>query len=79
MLTRAGVPQQQFGRAFQGFDYSDYGGAPLLGIKGVSIASHGSSSPRAIKSAIGVAIRAVEAQMVANIGRRLETPAVTGA
>jgi glycerol-3-phosphate acyltransferase PlsX len=79
MLTRAGVPQQQFGRAFQGFDYSDYGGAPLLGIKGVSIASHGSSSPRAIKNAIGVAIRAVEAQMVANIGRRLETPAVTGA
>ena len=37
---------------FRGFDYSDYGGAPLLGVKGVSIISHGSSSPHAIKNAI---------------------------
>jgi glycerol-3-phosphate acyltransferase PlsX len=79
MLTRAGISQQQVARAFQGFDYSDYGGAPLLGVKGVSIASHGSSSPRAIKNAIGVAIRAVETRMVENVGRRLEAPAVTGA
>ena len=36
-------------------DYSEYGGAPLLGVKGVSIISHGKSSPRAIKNAIKVA------------------------
>ncbi len=33
-------------------DYSEYGGAPLLGINGTSIISHGRSSARAIKNAI---------------------------
>lgn len=33
-------------------DYSEYGGAPLLGINGTCIISHGSSSPKAIKNAI---------------------------
>lgn len=33
-------------------DYSEYGGAPLLGINGICIVSHGSSSPKAIKNAI---------------------------
>ena len=46
-------------KAFQSFkrriDYSEYGGAPLLGIKGVSIVCHGSSPPKAIKNAIRVA------------------------
>jgi glycerol-3-phosphate acyltransferase PlsX len=37
------------------FDYSEYGGAPLLGIKGVSIVCHGSSPANAIKNAIRVA------------------------
>jgi glycerol-3-phosphate acyltransferase PlsX len=37
------------------FDYSEYGGAPLLGIKGVCIICHGRSNPEAIKNAIRVA------------------------
>lgn len=36
-------------------DYAEYGGAPLLGINGVCIISHGSSNPKAIKNAIRVA------------------------
>ncbi len=36
-------------------DYAEYGGAPLLGINGVSLISHGRSSDRAIKNAIKVA------------------------
>ncbi|MEE9615012.1 MAG: phosphate acyltransferase PlsX [Thermodesulfobacteriota bacterium] len=32
-------------------DYAEYGGAPLLGIDGVCIISHGASSPKAIKNA----------------------------
>jgi glycerol-3-phosphate acyltransferase PlsX len=35
-------------------DYSEYGGAPLLGLKGVAIVGHGSSSANAIKNAIRV-------------------------
>jgi len=45
---------------FRVLDYSEYGGAPLLGVKGVSIVCHGSSSAHAIKNALGVAVQAVE-------------------
>ena len=71
LMRRAGIEQGQITRALQGFDYSDYGGAPLLGVKGISIISHGKSSPRAIKNAIGVARRAVESGMNEHIGRRI--------
>jgi glycerol-3-phosphate acyltransferase PlsX len=36
-------------------DYSEYGGAPLLGVKGVCIVCHGRSNANAIKNAIRVA------------------------
>ena len=78
MMTKGGVPKDVLAKIFKGFDYSDYGGAPLLGVKGVSIISHGSSSPRAIKNAIGVALRAIESDMVDHIGRRLTNCTVSG-
>ena len=36
-------------------DYSEFGGAPLLGVKGVCIICHGRSNANAIKNAIRVA------------------------
>jgi glycerol-3-phosphate acyltransferase PlsX len=36
-------------------DYSEYGGAPLLGVKGGCIVCHGRSNAKAIKNAIGLA------------------------
>ncbi|HEY7390329.1 MAG TPA: phosphate acyltransferase PlsX [Bryobacteraceae bacterium] len=36
-------------------DYSEFGGVPLLGVKGVCIICHGRSNPKAIKNAIRVA------------------------
>lgn len=36
-------------------DYSEYGGAPLLGVDGICIIGHGRSNPKAIKNAIRVA------------------------
>jgi glycerol-3-phosphate acyltransferase PlsX len=36
-------------------DYSEYGGAPLLGIKGITIVCHGRSNSNAIKNAVRVA------------------------
>lgn len=41
-------------------DYAEYGGAPLLGVKGVCIICHGKSSPKAIKNAVKVAQQFVE-------------------
>src|SRR5438876_3612033 len=49
--------------ALKGFDATNYGGAPLLGVRGVSIICHGNSPPRSIKNAIKVAVRAVETRM----------------
>src|SRR5688572_30644700 len=48
----AGVEGEQLANAFKHLDYSEHGGAPLLGVRGVSIISHGKSSPRAIKNAV---------------------------
>ncbi len=38
-------------------DYAEYGGAPLLGVNGTCIISHGSSSSRAIRNAVKVAAK----------------------
>ncbi len=44
-----------FGNLKKRMDYSEYGGAPLLGVKGGCIVCHGRSSAKAIKNAIRVA------------------------
>jgi glycerol-3-phosphate acyltransferase PlsX len=71
LLVQAGVPKETIGQAFAALDYAAYGGAPLLGVRGVSIIAHGRSSPIALKNALGVAARAIESRMNENIGRRL--------
>jgi len=49
------LSQQSFKKLKKRLDYSEYGGAPLLGLRGVSIICHGRSSRNAIKNAILVA------------------------
>jgi len=44
-------------------DYSEYGGAPLLGVNGVCIIGHGGSSAKAIKNAIREAAQFVDLQV----------------
>jgi len=70
-LRKAGVSADQLQAGLKHLDYSEYGGAPLLGVKGVSIISHGKSSPRAIKNAVKVAAQAVVSGMNDQIGARL--------
>jgi len=41
-------------------NYETYGGSPLLGVNGVCVIAHGSSSPKAIKNAIKVAVESVK-------------------
>jgi glycerol-3-phosphate acyltransferase PlsX len=38
-------------------DYSEYGGAPLLGVAGVAIVGHGRSSAKAVRNAVAMAYR----------------------
>ncbi|HXM37211.1 MAG TPA: phosphate acyltransferase PlsX [Gemmatimonadales bacterium] len=44
-------------------DYATYGGAPLLGVRGVVIICHGASPAKAIKNAIRVAVQAVKSHL----------------
>jgi len=71
-----GLDQKKMMGSLKQLDYSEHGGAPLLGVNGVSIISHGKSSPRAIKNAIKAAVRAVDSKMDEHIGRRLSEAAV---
>ncbi len=72
----SGLDQKKMMGTLKQLDYSEHGGAPLLGVNGVSIISHGKSSPRAIKNAIKVAVQAVESKMDEHIGRRLSDAGV---
>jgi glycerol-3-phosphate acyltransferase PlsX len=52
-------------------DYSEYGGAPLLGVKGVCIICHGRSDSNAIKNAIRVAADSASSNMNQRIEEEL--------
>jgi glycerol-3-phosphate acyltransferase PlsX len=61
-------------------DHTEYGGAPLLGLKGVCIITHGSSNANAIKNAIRVASEFSESHVNEEIEKGLAAihPAVVG-
>ncbi len=52
-------------------DHSETGGAPLLGVKGVSVICHGRSSAFAVKNAINVALQSVESRLSDFVGAEL--------
>jgi len=54
-------------------DYSETGGAPLLGVNGVVIIAHGSSSPKAIKNAINRARELSEKNINEHIREGIES------
>lgn len=67
-------------RAFRAFakrvDYAEYGGAPLLGVNGIGIICHGSSSAEAIKNAIIEAAKMVEKRVNQRIATGLAANAL---
>ncbi|MCX5667942.1 MAG: phosphate acyltransferase PlsX [Candidatus Omnitrophica bacterium] len=54
-------------------DYSEHGGAPLLGVDGICIIAHGSSTPKAIKNAIRQAAEFVKQDINKHIIEELES------
>jgi glycerol-3-phosphate acyltransferase PlsX len=56
-------------------DYSEYGGAPLLGVDGVCIICHGSSDHRAIRNAVRIAVRYVNSKLNDVIAARVSEEA----
>ncbi len=55
-------------KLFKFLDSSEYGGAPLLGVRGVAIICHGASPAQAIKNAVRVAVQMVESHLSQDIG-----------
>lgn len=57
LTSKAGLlfNRRIFKKFMQRVDYAEYGGAPILGIKGVGIVCHGGSSVKAIKNAVKMA------------------------
>jgi glycerol-3-phosphate acyltransferase PlsX len=78
-LEKAGFAPDDIRRGLKHLDYSEHGGAPLLGVNGVSIIAHGKSSPRALKNAVKAAVQAVTSGMNDLIGQRLTEAQETAA
>ncbi len=57
------LAKEAFAKLKKRMDYAEYGGAPLLGINGICIISHGHSSAKAIKNAVFRAYEAVEGKV----------------
>jgi glycerol-3-phosphate acyltransferase PlsX len=70
-------------KAFDAFrkrtDYSEYGGAPLLGVRGITIIGHGRSNPNAVKNAVRVAAELCRSGMNEKIEQELSAAAVVPA
>ena len=64
--------KESFYRLRKRVDYSEYGGAQLLGVKGVCVIAHGSSRHIAIKNAVRVAKDAAEANIIKILESMLE-------
>ena len=71
-ITGALLMRKVFKLLKKEIDYAEIGGAPLLGIKGCAIVSHGKSNPKAIKNAIFQAIRYVNTGVNEHIEKRLD-------
>src|SRR5687767_4959866 len=71
--TRVGylLSRQAYRRFRKRLDYSEYGGAPLVGLNGVCIVGHGRSSAKAVRNAVAMAARAVTDGLLENLAREV--------
>src|SRR4051794_16423476 len=65
------LSRQAFRRFRRRVDYSEFGGAPLVGINGLCIVGHGRSSSKAVANAVTMAVRAVQEDLLGRLTRDL--------
>jgi glycerol-3-phosphate acyltransferase PlsX len=58
-------------------DYSEYGGAPLLGVAGVAIVGHGRSSAKAVRNAVAMAYRFAAGRFIERLEQDIAAAAVS--
>ena len=61
-----------FRRVKKTMDYTEVGGAPLLGVQGAVVKAHGSSNAHAIACAVGQAVKMINGKVVERITEKLE-------
>jgi glycerol-3-phosphate acyltransferase PlsX len=71
-ITGALLMRKVFKLLKKEIDYAEIGGAPLIGINGCAIVSHGKSNPKAIQNAIFQALRYIDTGVNVHIESRLE-------
>ena len=76
-ITTAILAQKPFHELKQMGDREEYGGAPLLGVNGICIIGHGSSSPKGVKNAIKVAYELVKKDLNGAIVKKIEDSNIT--
>jgi glycerol-3-phosphate acyltransferase PlsX len=78
LTTRVGslLTRRALRRFRRRVDYSEYGGAPLLGVAGVTIVGHGRSSPKAVRNAIAMAYRFAAGRFVERVEQDIAAAAV---
>jgi len=59
-------------------DYSEYGGAPLVGLAGVAVVGHGRSSAKAVRNAVAMAYRFAEGGFIGRIELEIAAAGVCG-
>lgn len=69
---KIGIARSALRKAFKVMDYQEHGGVPLLGVKGISIIGHGSSSPKAIMNMVLRAGDMYKKDLVKKIGTAIK-------
>jgi glycerol-3-phosphate acyltransferase PlsX len=72
------LSRQAFRRFRRRVDYSEYGGAPLVGLNGLCIVGHGRSSSKAVANAVTMAARAVKEDLLGRLRRGVAQITATG-
>jgi glycerol-3-phosphate acyltransferase PlsX len=73
--TRVGylLSRKAFRRFRKRVDYSEYGGAPLIGLDGLAVVGHGQSSAKAVRNAIAMTARCVNDRLLDKLAHEVVT------
>ena len=79
ITTRVGslLTQRAMRHFMRRVDYSEYGGAPLLGVAGITIVGHGRSSAKAVRNAVAMAYRFASGQFIQRVEQEIATATVS--
>jgi phosphate acyltransferase len=71
------LSQRAFRRFRRRVDYSEYGGAPLLGVAGLAVVGHGRSSAKAVRNAVAMAYRFATSDFIHRVEQEIAGASVS--